>query len=164
MLSDNQLQARALSARGYLLANGKQLVTAESCTGGYIGKILTDIPGSSVWYRGGAIVYSNALKESILGVRPETLSIHGAVSRETAVEMARGALDRLGGNLALSVTGVAGPEGGTPAKPVGTVWFGWAWRTASGIESKAVLENFSGNRDGVRRDSAARALIELEKL
>jgi nicotinamide-nucleotide amidase len=164
MLSDAQLHTHALSTRDYLIAHGAQLVTAESCTGGYIGKILTDIAGSSAWYRGGAIVYSNALKEAILGVRSETLAMHGAVSSETAVEMARGALDRVGGDIALSVTGVAGPDGGTPAKPVGTVWFGWAWRTPSGIQSRAALETFAGDRDAVRRQSVARALMELQKL
>ena len=164
MLTDSQLQSHAFSARDYLCSRGWQLVTAESCTGGWIGKLLTDIAGSSAWYRGGAVVYSNALKESMLGVRSETLGSYGAVSRETADEMARGALLCLGGDVALAVTGIAGPDGGTPDKPVGTVWFGWAWRSASGVEARTALETFGGDRDSVRRQSVARALMELSKL
>jgi nicotinamide-nucleotide amidase len=164
MLTDDQLLTRVLTLRDHLLARRWQLVTAESCTGGYIGKLITDLAGSSGWYRGGAIVYSNALKEAILGVRAETLKVHGAVSRGTAEEMARGALDRLGGDVALSVTGIAGPDGGTREKPVGTVWFGWAWRSNSRIQVRAALETFVGDRDAVRRQSVARALLEIEKL
>jgi nicotinamide-nucleotide amidase len=164
MLSDDQLRTHVLAVRDQLLVRRWQLVTAESCTGGYIGKLITDLAGSSAWYRGGAIVYSNALKEAILGVSAQTLNAHGAVSRETALEMARGALERLGGDIALSVTGIAGPDGGTPQKPVGTVWFGWAWRNDRGIQASAALETFSGDRDAVRRHSVARALSEIEKL
>jgi nicotinamide-nucleotide amidase len=164
MLTDSQLQSHAFSARDCLRSRGWHLVTAESCTGGWIGKVLTDIAGSSAWYRGGAVVYSNALKESLLGVRSETLGSHGAVSRETADEMARGALLHLGGDVALAVTGIAGPDGGTPDKPVGTVWFGWAWRSSSGVEVRTALETFAGDRDSVRRQSVARALMELAKL
>jgi nicotinamide-nucleotide amidase len=163
-MTDDQLQALVLRIRDHLLLRRWQLVTAESCTGGWVGKALTDLAGSSAWYRGGGVVYSNALKERILGVRPETLAAVGAVSRETADEMARGALERLGGDIALSITGIAGPDGGTADKPVGTVWFGWAWRSAAGIESRTALEIFAGNREAVRRQSVARALLELPKL
>jgi nicotinamide-nucleotide amidase len=164
ILSDSQLQAHALAARDFLQSRAWQLVTAESCTGGWIGKVLTEISGSSAWYRGGAIVYSNGLKELTLGVRAQTLKTHGAVSRETAIEMARGALERLGGDVSISVTGVAGPDGGTPEKPVGTVWFGWAWRSAEGVQTQTARELFAGDRDAVRRQSVAKALLGLQKL
>ncbi len=107
-----------LSARGFTLC------TAESCTGGLLGATITAGPGSSQWFRGGVIAYANTLKESLLGVSPETLSRHGAVSAETARAMARGAAERLGGDLAVAVTGIAGPGGGTTDKPVGTVYLG----------------------------------------
>ena len=103
-------------------------MTAESCTGGWIGKVLTDIPGSSNWFLGGVVAYSNTLKQSLLGVLPSTLHAHGAVSEAAAREMAIGALETLGGQVAVAVTGIAGPDGAQPGKPVGTVWFGWAWR------------------------------------
>jgi nicotinamide-nucleotide amidase len=164
MRTDDQLQSLVLQVRDHLRARQLQLVTAESCTGGWIGKVLTDIPGSSAWYLGGAIVYSNALKEAILEVSAQTLRTHGAVSRETADEMARGALSRLGGDISVSVTGIAGPDGGTAEKPVGTVWFGWAWRTGGEVQSKTALETFPGDREEIRRQTVARALIELSIL
>ena len=106
---------------GRLRATGRELVTAESCTGGWIAKACTDLPGSSRWFRGGAVVYGNELKTSLLGVRPDTLSRHGAVSEAVVREMAVGALERLGGDVAVAVSGIAGPDGGMPDKPVGTV-------------------------------------------
>ncbi|HUS33016.1 MAG TPA: CinA family nicotinamide mononucleotide deamidase-related protein [Kofleriaceae bacterium] len=113
-----------------LLASGVTVATAESCTGGMIGELLTAMPGMSKVFKGGAIVYSNAEKTRQLGVRTDTLAEHGAVSEQTAVEMAEGALERFGVDLAISVTGIAGPDGGTPDKPVGTVWL--AAHSASG--------------------------------
>ena len=112
----------------YLLATRRHLVTAESCTGGWIAKACTDGPGSSQWFRGGAVVYTDELKIALLGVQPQTLAGHGAVSEATVRAMACGALERLGGDVAVAVSGIAGPDGGTPDKPVGTVWFGWAAR------------------------------------
>ena len=100
------------------------LATAESCTGGLIGDRITDIPGSSDYYLGGVIAYANRTKEHILGVNSETLERYGAVSRETVIEMAQGARQALGAQIAISVSGVAGPGGGTPEKPVGLVWIG----------------------------------------
>ena len=150
---------------GALLVDGEQrLVTAESCTGGWIAKVATDIPGSSNWFLGGVVAYSNTLKQSLLGVLPSTLAAHGAVSEATAREMAIGALETLGGQLAVAVTGIAGPDGGQPGKPVGTVWFGWAWREGDEIETRVARETFSGDREAVRRQTVARALGEILRL
>jgi nicotinamide-nucleotide amidase len=144
-----------------LLASGRQLVTAESCTGGWIAKACTDLPGSSRWFRGGAVVYGNELKTSLLGVQPETLSLHGAVSEPVVREMAVGALERLGGDMAVAVSGVAGPDGGSPDKPVGTVWFAWAIRDRAAINLRTALEHFAGDRATVRRLAVDRALAGL---
>src|SRR6187455_1577365 len=98
------------------------LATAESCTGGWIAKMVTDIPGCSAWFDCGMAAYSYEAKQALLGVRPETLTVHGAVSRETVLEMVSGALITSGASVAVAVTGIAGPTGGTPDKPLGTVW------------------------------------------
>jgi nicotinamide-nucleotide amidase len=164
MTDDADLQRLAIRIGGQLMDNEQRLVTAESCTGGWIAKVLTDVAGSSNWYLGGMVAYSNTLKQSILGVRPSTLAAHGAVSEATAREMAVGALESLGGQVAVAVTGIAGPEGGMPGKPVGTVWFGWAWREGDLIETRVALETFAGDREAVRRQSVMRALSELGKL
>lgn len=161
MTTDAELARLATKVGAHLRDSERRLVTAESCTGGWIGKALTDIPGSSSWYLGGTVSYSNTLKQSLLGVLPSTLARHGAVSRETAHEMAIGALETLGGHISIAVTGIAGPDGGLPGKPVGTVWFGWAWHAGDGIETRVLMETFAGDRDAVRRQTVARALTEL---
>jgi nicotinamide-nucleotide amidase len=130
------------------------LVTAESCTGGWVAQAVTSVAGSSDWFERGYVTYSNAAKEELLGVRQATLKKHGAVSVETAREMAQGALARSKGTVALAVTGVAGPGGGTAEKPVGMVCFAWADKRGTRVETK----NFSGDRDAVRRQSVIRAL------
>jgi nicotinamide-nucleotide amidase len=144
-----------------LLAARRRLVTAESCTGGWIAKACTDLPGSSRWFLGGAVTYSDELKVKLLGVRRETLVACGAVSEAVVREMAEGALERLGGEEAVAVSGVAGPDGGTREKPVGTVWFGWARRGPAGVEIRAELDRFPGDRDAVRRAAVLRALSGL---
>jgi nicotinamide-nucleotide amidase len=144
-----------------LLARGRRLVTAESCTGGWIAKACTDLPGSSRWFLGGAVTYSDDLKVTLLGVRRETLVANGAVSEAVVREMAKGALERLGGEEAVAVTGVAGPDGGTPGKPVGMVWFGWARRGVEGIVIRTAVERFPGDRDAVRCAAVRRALAGL---
>ncbi len=144
-----------------LLAGGRHLVTAESCTGGWIAKACTDLPGSSRWFLGGVVTYSDDLKVALLGVSRDTLVAHGAVSEAVAREMARGALERLGGDRAVAVTGIAGPDGGTAEKPVGTVWLGWARREAGAIEVRATLERFPGDRDAVRLAAVRRAIAGL---
>lgn len=161
MISDGELVALATKVGALLRDVEQRLVTAESCTGGWVGKALTDVPRSSDWYLGGVVAYSNTLKQSLLGVLPSTLAAHGAVSEEVAREMAIGALETLGGQVALSITGIAGPDGGQPGKPVGTVWFGWAWREDTQIETRVAVERFEGDRESVRRQSVARALREI---
>lgn len=164
MTTDDDLMRLATQVGADLLDAERRLVTAESCTGGWVAKLLTDIAGSSAWYDGGVVVYSNVLKQSLLGVRPSTLASHGAVSEATAREMAIGALETLGGHISLSVTGIAGPAGAQPGKPVGTVWFGWAWKEGDEIETRVAMETFSGDREAIRRQSVARALRELSQL
>ena len=131
------------------------LVTAESCTGGWIAKTLTDIAGSSGWFECGMAAYSYEAKQSLLSVRPQTLEQFGAVSRETVIEMVSGALANTGATLAVAVTGIAGPGGGTEDKPVGTVWIAWKRR---GGYPKAEVFHFDGDREAVRRQTVAASL------
>jgi PncC family amidohydrolase len=140
---------RALEARGLSLA------TAESCTGGLIGAWITAVAGSSAWYLGGVVAYANAAKVAMLGLPPEILARFGAVSPETACGMAEGARLRLGADLGVSVTGIAGPGGGSPEKPVGTVYIGLASR--DGVASQGFC--FEGDRAAVRRAAAREALL-----
>lgn len=133
---------------------GLTLATAESCTGGMLGEILTQIPGSSEYYLGGVISYSNDLKAGFLGVQQETLEKHGAVSEETALEMARGVREQAKADLGVSITGIAGPGGGSPEKPVGLVYIGLA--TQQGVEARKF--QFHGNRDSIRQLSVQAAL------
>lgn len=156
-----ELEALAAGVAQRLLGSGRQLVTAESCTGGWIAKLCTDLPGSSRWFRGGAVTYSNELKVAMLGVRPETLAAEGAVSEAVVREMALGALERLGGDVAVAVSGIAGPDGGVPGRPVGTVWLAWAVRDTEGPRLHAVEARFGGDRDRVRRMTVQRALAGL---
>jgi nicotinamide-nucleotide amidase len=143
---------RALSARGWMLA------AAESCTGGWIGQAVTMVPGSSKWFDRGFVTYTNDAKQAMLGVHAETLSRHGAVSEKTVLEMAAGALERSNAAIAVAVSGVAGPDGGSTDKPVGTVWIAWAMR---GGKRRAQRFVFAGDRDSVRRQSVIRAIEAL---
>ncbi len=145
----------AASVGSLLRERGKTLAVAESCTGGMIAKLVTDVPGSSEYFLGGIVSYGNAAKSAFLGVREETLSARGAVSEETAREMASGALERFGSDLALGVTGIAGPEGGTPEKAVGTVHFALARRGRPEIAKK---REFIGDRSAVRLAASLYAL------
>jgi len=139
---------------------GLSLATAESCTGGGIGSGITAVPGASSWYVGGVIAYSNHLKISLLGVKEKTLEVYGAVSEQTALEMARAARRITGSDCSLSVTGIAGPGGGTDAKPVGTVWTA----LSCGEVEKAYLWRLGGERESVREGACARALGTLFEL
>jgi len=146
---------------GRLLKRRRQmLVTAESCTGGWAAQAVTAIAGSSAWFERGFVTYSNEAKQELLGVSKRTLRKFGAVSEETAREMARGALRRSRGSIALAVTGVAGPGGGSRAKPVGMVCFAWARGRSVWSETLRL----KGNRDAVRRQSVVRALRGVLKL
>ena len=157
--SDLRIRAEALGER--FRAHRLSLVTAESCTGGWIAKTVTDIAGSSDWFDCGMVAYSYEAKQAMLGVRPETLEHHGAVSRETVVEMVSGALTHAGASIAVAVTGIAGPGGGSPDKPVGTVWIGWKRR---GGYARAQVFQFAGDREAVRRQTVAAALEGLDDL
>jgi nicotinamide-nucleotide amidase len=141
-----------------LRAHHLMLVTAESCTGGWIAKTVTDIAGSSDWFECGLAAYSYEAKQALLGVRPRTLEENGAVSRETVLEMVSGALVHSGGSIAVAVTGIAGPAGGTDDKPVGTVWIAWKRR---GGYAHAEVFHFDGDREAVRRQTVAAALQGL---
>lgn len=152
-------QAERLGAR--LRAARLMLVTAESCTGGWIAKTATEVAGSSDWFDCGLVAYSYEAKQGLLGVRPETLEQFGAVSRETVVEMVSGALVHSGASVAVAVTGIAGPGGGTADKPVGTVWI--AWKRRGGYPT-AELFHFAGDREAVRRQTVGAALEGLEAL
>ncbi len=138
-----------------LTESGLMLATAESCTGGWLGQAVTAISGSSAWYERGFITYSNDAKCEMLGVQPTTLEHHGAVSLQTAREMALGALNRSHAQIGVSITGIAGPAGGTATKPVGTVCLAWAMRQGS-VRQKIHL--FPGNRDDIRSQAVVTAL------
>ena len=143
-----------------LKARGLRLVTAESCTGGWVAMALTAVAGSSDWFERGYVTYSNEAKREDLGVAEATLQRHGAVSEETAREMAAGALRKGRGQVALAITGVAGPTGGTPAKPVGMVCFAWT----DGSKMTSQTKRFGGDREAVRRQSVVHALQEVLEL
>lgn len=159
--SDAQLREQAQALGERLRAAHDALVTAESCTGGWIAKCLTDIAGSSDWFDSGMVVYSYEAKQALLGVRPQTLEQHGAVSRETVIEMVSGALVNSGASVAVAVTGIAGPGGGSADKPVGTVWVAWKRR---GGYARAQAFQFDGDREAVRRQTVDRALAGVAEL
>jgi len=143
---------------GELLAVGKTVSIAESCTGGWIAKSLTDNSGSSGCFGYGLVSYSNGAKESLLGVNPATLEEHGAVSEAAVREMADGALHLSGADIAAAVSGVAGPDGGSEDKPVGTVWFAWALRNKDTIDIDAEKRFLKGDRDQIRAQTVVFAL------
>jgi PncC family amidohydrolase len=160
---DAEMQRRSLEVLAAQVINearatGKRIGTAESCTGGLIGATLTAVPGSSDVVEGGIVSYSNEVKMRRLGVSADTLDAHGAVSEETACAMAEGARRELGVDAAVSVTGIAGPGGAVPGKPVGTVWIG----ICDGDGPRAMLFNFEGDRDQVRLQSVNEALLMLQ--
>ncbi len=130
-----------------LLARGMVMATAESCTGGGVAQAVTDIAGSSAWFERGFVTYANVAKIEMLGVRQSTLDTHGAVSEMTVREMSLGALQYSGAHLALAVSGIAGPSGGSATKPVGTVWFAWATREG---QLQARLHQLNGDRSQIR--------------
>lgn len=164
MLDDAELTRLAQRLGEQLSAAGQQLVTAESCTGGWIAKCCTDVPGSSGWFHGGFVTYSDAAKVRDLGVRQQTLDSQGAVSSPTVQEMAEGALRRTDADVAVAVSGIAGPTGAVAGKPVGTVWFAVAVRRGVSVESNCRVKFFKGDRDSVRRKSVEFALGLVQAL
>jgi len=158
-MTEKDLIAAARTLGAALKDTDLSLATAESCTGGWVAKVMTDIEGSSAWFDRGFVTYTNESKQEMLGVSAKTLSIHGAVSEATVEEMAQGALRHSHADLSLAISGIAGPGGGTADKPVGTVYFAWAsrdgWMTA---ENKI----FKGDRDIIRMQAVLTALQGIQ--
>jgi len=157
---NDEIQKLAAEVGALMLQRRWQLATAESCTGGLVSAAITEIAGSSAWFDRGFVTYSNEAKVELLGVSPLTLHAHGAVSEKTVREMLAGALARSVAHVAVAVSGIAGPGGGTAEKPVGTVCFGWMWR---GAEPKCLTQHFDGDRAAVRWQSVEVALNGLLK-
>lgn len=158
MVTESDAQMLAAQLGQALNGCGKVIATAESCTGGWIAQVITSVPGSSVWFDRGFVTYSNTAKREMLGVEPKILSEFGAVSEQTAIAMALGALNHSPAQLAVAVTGIAGPGGGTPEKPLGTVCIAWAEREGAPV---AITHRFDGDRAAVRRQSVVAALQGL---
>ncbi|MCK4675619.1 MAG: CinA family protein [Gammaproteobacteria bacterium] len=156
--SEDELRDLAGQLGDCLTAKGLKLASAESCTGGWLAKIITDIPGSSAWFAGSVVSYSNELKISLLGVKKSTLNEFGAVSGETVLEMSDGLFSHTDADVVVSVSGIAGPGGGSEDKPVGLVWLSWGKRDKTVF---ATPFNFDGDREEVRKQSIAQALNSL---
>jgi PncC family amidohydrolase len=155
-MAESGLRRLAERIQGCCLAAGLTVATAESCTGGRIGDALTDVPGSSAYFRGGVVAYADTVKVALLGVPQGVIARHGAVSAQAAGAMASGARDRLGADLAVAVTGIAGPSGGTPGKPVGLTYVAVA--DAAGVEIRRF--GWTGDREA-NKDASAQAALEL---
>jgi PncC family amidohydrolase len=155
VMEDDRLEARVGAV---LLGRGWTVCAAESCTGGLVMHRLTNVAGSSAYVLGGVVSYSNEAKKALLGVREETLVVYGAVSEETAAEMARGALQIFPANVAVSITGIAGPGGGTPQKPVGLTYIGLGVREGEGVTISVQRHVWSGDREAIKAASADAAL------
>jgi nicotinamide-nucleotide amidase len=160
----NAVEAEVLALADALRRRGWHLASAESCTGGLIAAACTAVAGSSDWFERGFVTYSNAAKAEMLGVDPGLITAHGAVSEAVALAMARGAVDRAGVELGVAVTGIAGPGGATPGKPVGTVWLALAVRAAgTDIQARAERLQLAGNRSAVREQTVRQALQRLRE-
>jgi len=157
-VSDEELHQLAAELGEKLLARGWMLATAESCTGGWVGQLLTSLPGCSHWYERGFITYANAAKVEMLDVPEEILATHGAVSEQTAAAMAAGALKHSHAQATLAISGIAGPGGGTRQKPVGLVCYGWALADGTVMSSTCRLD---GDREEIRSRAVAAALRGL---
>lgn len=163
-ITDRDLVRLAARLGRHFLKAKLCVATAESCTGGWIAKAITDIGGSSQWFVEGFVTYSNESKMRRLGVRTSVLKIEGAVSEVVVRAMAQGAIRRTGADVAVAVSGIAGPGGAAPGKPVGTVWLGWAARRGRAIRVAVQLKHFRGNREAVRRKTVKLALQGLLKV
>ncbi|MDP1606192.1 MAG: nicotinamide-nucleotide amidohydrolase family protein [Rhodocyclaceae bacterium] len=159
---DAELVALSEAVGSACRAHGLVVATAESCTGGWAAQVITHTPGSSGWFERGFVTYTNASKTDMLGVRMDTITQFGAVSLETAGEMAQGALENSRATISLAITGIAGPTGGSPDKPVGTVCFGWCMKGQDGkMVPSCQRRLFSGDRESIRRQSVIHALSGL---
>jgi nicotinamide-nucleotide amidase len=156
---DNELFELAQQLGRLLKSKEKKIATAESCTGGWIAQTITEVSGSSAWFDRGFVTYSNSAKNQMLGVKHETLDKFGAVSAQTATEMANGALANSDADCAIAVTGIAGPDGGSSEKPVGTVFIAWAYKNQ---DVKVVQKKLTGNRYQIRRQTVKIALQGVE--
>jgi len=161
MTKSDELVQIAVKTGELLLNRGWRLAAVESCTGGWIAQTVTSLAGSSDWFECGLVTYSNASKESLVGVPGSMISRYGAVSAEVAEAMVSGVLQRTGAHAAVSVTGIAGPGGGSDEKPVGTVYIAWQF---PGVDTVSERFHFHGDRDEVRRQSVATAFSELVRL
>ncbi len=158
---NNNLRKLTEEATHFLHEHALKVCTAESCTGGYLGQMLTSLPGSSAWFDCGFITYSNEAKQHVLSVPQEIILAHGAVSEAVAIAMAKGALALSRADLSVAITGIAGPSGATPEKPVGTVWFAWQWHEQ---ETLTRCMHFSGEREWVRIQAVCYALERIKAL
>lgn len=163
MSEDQAIHELSRSLVAELTAAAKSVATAESCTGGWIAKALTDVPGSSACFGYGIVSYSNGAKESMLGVGNGVLNENGAVSEPVVRAMAEGALNLSGADIAVAVSGVAGPDGGSDDKPVGTVWFAWSARGPAGVATDSDVQRFEGNRECVRLQSVIHGLRGVQR-
>lgn len=168
LFSDVQLAELSEQVANTLKLAGIFLVTAESCTGGWLAKLMTDVVGSSHWFERGFVTYTNESKQEMLGVSPSIIEGHGAVSEATVRAMAQGALDKSHAQLSVAISGIAGPGGASPDKPVGTVWFAWGYRKADSASESFFIDShhclFEGDRDAVRRQAVIHAMQVILKL
>ncbi|MBW3116852.1 nicotinamide-nucleotide amidase [Providencia rettgeri] len=164
MIDEKRLETLSIQVGLKLKEQGKTVTTAESCTGGWVAKVLTDISGSSDYFQRGFVTYSNEAKHQMIGVKDESLQQYGAVSQQVVTEMATGALQEACADFAVSVSGIAGPGGGSVEKPVGTVWFGFAQKQADQTVLVTTQHQvFQGNRNEVRFQSTRYILETLLK-
>lgn len=157
-MTDSELTALSQKIGNALKQRGATVTTAESCTGGWVAKVITDVAGSSAWFERGFVTYSNDAKQQLIGVDGATLEAHGAVSEQVVIQMAQGAQNAAAATYALSVSGIAGPDGGSDEKPVGTVWFGLAGPQGEVLTRR---ECFDGDRESVRRQATTYVLETL---
>ena len=163
MSNDDTIEELSAALVSEFLSAEKSIATAESCTGGWIAKSITDVAGSSGCFAYGIVSYSNGAKESLLAVNPATLQRYGAVSEQTVLEMVEGCINLSGSDYSVAVSGIAGPDGGSDEKPVGTVWLGWAVRNDGKITSAAEKQQFDGDRHQVRSRTVVVALQGLRE-
>jgi nicotinamide-nucleotide amidase len=158
MADHESIQKLSAALVGELTSACKVVTTAESCSGGWVAKAITDIPGSSAVFGYGVVSYANGAKESLLGVQNQTLEEHGSVSEPVVEEMVAGAMNLSGADVGVAVSGVAGPDGGSKEKPVGTVWFAWAIRDSGKVRTETSCQHFDGDRELIRELTVVYAL------